>query len=237
MPTRAMVLTLGETLFPAEQYRDALCQHVANDLAGRLRLDAEGLFWALREVGGPRIDEEPQRFLAEFVRQERLPEAEVSRLYQTICEHDPEGLQLYPSARKFLEHARGKWQLALIVHGHGVVQRRKIRALGLVDQFDFVVCLADHGEIWQNSAHLPYLAILRRFALRPANVLAVSCNARRDFPGPRGIGIPCARVRHPGRALTGAGELLIDVDSLLEIFEQPVVMASGQCSVSELIGR
>lgn len=227
MATRAMVLTLGETLFSVEQYRHGVFQHLANDLASRLRLDSEGLYWALREIIDLRIDEEPERFLSQFVKQENLPQAELQRLVQRVRDYQPMDLSLYPSARKFLEYARDHVKLALIVPGHGVVQRNIVRALGLAAEFDFVVCLSDHGEVWRNSGQLAYLAIQDRFRVRPGQMLAISGNARRDFPGPRAIGVPCARVRHRGRDEGGAGELLMDVDSLLDILAQPMVMANG----------
>lgn len=232
MTTRALIFTLGETLYPTSDFRNELFRHLAREMAERYQQDVEGLYWALHEHVGSDIEVDPRQFLTEVIEQEKLCSspgqraADIEDLYRVVSEFEPTDLKLYSSARKLLQYLRGDMPLGLIAYGHGVLQRNKIRALGLVDVFDFIACASDHGTIWERPSPLPHLAVCEHFGVRATDALAVSCQSRIDFAAPRALGMSCARVGRRGRPQDSVGEVLIEVDTLLELAEQPVIAAS-----------
>lgn len=231
MAIRALVFKLDDTLYPTAEYRGQLLDAAATWLEGNHGLPRDevlaqlGTLDAQSSTRGPVVDQQPREFLAQCWEELGLGESELDELTQHLVDYEPQDLCLFGSARKFLDYVSKDFHLALIADGHGAIQRRKIRALGLLDYFDFVTCTADQGDVWASHAHLPYLAICSNFNLETRHVLAVGSHPVHSFAGPKLLDIECARVRTGFHADTPGHDTLIDVTSLLELAEQPLLIA------------
>jgi putative hydrolase of the HAD superfamily len=106
--------------------------------------------------------------------------------------HVPE-IKLDPDAKACLERFATVPKY-LVTDGNKVVQRNKIKALGLESQFKH--CLVTHCYGVKHAKPSPYcfLKICERERVRPAQVIYIGDNPHKDFVGIKPLGFRTVRV-------------------------------------------
>lgn len=126
----------------------------------------------------------------------------IRQLVEVYRTHEPE-LKLYPDAERVLTLLRPGFRLGLLTDGYLTVQRLKVRVLHLVQRFDAIVYTDAWGrEHWKPSI-MPFESLLERLEVAPHRTVYVGDNPRKDFKGPRQMGMATVRVVRPATEHSG----------------------------------
>jgi len=190
---QAVIFDLDDTLYPERRYVQSGFRAVAD--------------WARQQFGFPthRTCEELTRLFEQGVRgklfdrwlESRGLETEdhIAAMVRVYREHEPQ-ISLYADVRGLLRRLGREYRLGLLTDGLLGVQQRKVRGLGLQEQFDAIVYSDQWGrEAWKPSPR-PFEAILRRLDVPAEQSVYVADNPAKDFRGPRRVGMGTVRVRH-----------------------------------------
>lgn len=106
--------------------------------------------------------------------------------------HQPE-IKLYPEADACLERFRN-YPLYIVTDGNKVVQKNKIKALGLEGRVKFVFITHRYGI--KNAKPSPYcfLKICEREKVTPKEVVYIADNPHKDFVGIKPLGFKTIRI-------------------------------------------
>jgi HAD superfamily hydrolase (TIGR01509 family) len=115
----------------------------------------------------------------------------VQTLVQTYRDHRPT-IALWPGVKETLTELARDHSLAVITDGLGLMQRRKVEALGIADLV---------GEVlycWEHDAPKPspacYFEALRRLDARPEDTVVIGDNPQHDMAAARAVGCRSIRV-------------------------------------------
>jgi len=190
---QAVIFDLDDTLYPERRYVHSGFRAVAD--------------WARQQFGFPtrRTREELARLFEQGIRGrlfDRWLEARglktddhIAAMVRIYRQHEPQ-ISPYAGVRELLRRLGREYRLGLLTDGLLAVQQRKVRGLGLQEQFDAIVYSDQWGrEAWKPSLR-PFEAILRRLDVPAAESVYVADNPAKDFRGARGVGMGTVRVRH-----------------------------------------
>ena len=217
---RAVLFDLDDTLYPEHDYVRSGFAAVAARLAC--------------EPGAPPADE----LYAALEREWRLRgrgrvfdaviarfglTAPVAELVDVYRRHEPE-LSLYPDAERAVARLEASdTAFGILTDGIAVVQRAKLRALGLDRRVPCIVVSDDYGLDASKPSAVPYRAALAQLGSPPPETVYVGDNPHKDFIGARALGMPTVRVRRPvgdhaGTVLDPEHEADRDIASLDELW-------------------
>ncbi len=192
---RAVLFDLDDTLYPERTFVASGFAAVARHLASRHALDAATL--AARLVALERAQGRGAVFDAALAELGLAPTTEVATLLHVYRTHLPR-LALFADAAATLETLRAAGvRLGLVTDGMGAVQRRKIAALGLEARVDVVVCTDELGSDAGKPSTLPFRVALDLLGVEPDRAAYVGNDLRKDFLGPRALGMASVEVRRP----------------------------------------
>ena len=120
----------------------------------------------------------------------------------------PARLDLYPGARDGLLRLRSDGlTLAVITDGNAVIQRSKLRALGLFELVDHVV-ISDEigGRATRKPSPEPFLRALQLCSCTADETIHIGDRPAKDVAGAAGVGMRTIRVRTGEYAATPGGE-------------------------------
>ena len=190
-----MLLDLDDTLYPERDFARGGFRAAAVLLSARLHRPADDLFELLwqpfeRGLRGSLFD----HVLAELgVSHDAALIDELVHVYRS---HKPQ-LTLFADADRLLEFLSPRYGLGLLTDGPAVVQRRKVKALGLPSRIESIVYSDDFGrEHWKPSP-IPFLELLRKMHVDPSHAVYVGDNPKKDFIGARRLGLQTVRIRRP----------------------------------------
>jgi putative hydrolase of the HAD superfamily len=141
------------------------------------------------------------------------------QLVRTYREHEPD-IDPYEGAVELLEDLRGYYLLGLVTDGYFPAQQRKLSALGLGSHLHEVVFTDACGDGANKPSPLPFQIILDRLGVAGRAAIYVGDNPKKDFLGPRLVGMGTVRVRTPG--------------GLYRHFEPPSRAHAPDCEVGDL---
>ncbi|MFM1959038.1 MAG: hypothetical protein RL588_555 [Pseudomonadota bacterium] len=113
-------------------------------------------------------------------------------LLEAYRDHRPD-IALWPGVRESLEDLGKDHRLAVVTDGLGVMQRRKVTALGVETLVDVVVYCWDLG--WPKPDPRAYLGAMEQLASTPELTLVVGDNPVHDMAAARAAGLRSLRVR------------------------------------------
>ncbi len=116
--------------------------------------------------------------------------------------------------RTLVELVRQGVRLGVVTDAPRFKAYQRLEAANLLEFFDFVVSLSDHGE--RKPAERPFRTALELLGMRPAEVLFVGDWPEKDMAGARAVGMATAWARY-GRA---AHALPVVADHLLDSVEE-----------------
>ena len=191
---RAVVFDMDDTLYPERQFVLSGFRAVANWLEPRAGLPADRCLAELQSfyeagVRGDTFD----RWLTGH----GFPTTWAPGMVEVYRDHEPL-LDPFPGVRELLARLRLSVKLGLLSDGYLAVQRRKLAALGLADQFDAVVFSDAWGRAAWKPSTRPFLEALRLLDTPATAAIYVADNPAKDFLGARQIGMGTIWLRRPG---------------------------------------
>lgn len=118
----------------------------------------------------------------------------VSELVEEYRNHTP-SISLYEDAKETLQTLHGYYMLGLITGGLGLVQRNKVRALGLEQYFSKYVIFTDKlGPDAQKPSSIPFLRMLELAGVHPEEACYLGDNPYTDFIGAKQAGLKTIRL-------------------------------------------
>ncbi|MFQ5655870.1 MAG: HAD family hydrolase [Planctomycetota bacterium] len=190
---RALLFDLDHTLYDAALFYRGAFRDIAEHLARRHGRTAVPLSEALFGLWRRLTSAHPRLFDC-FLEEEGLPLDETPALIDILHRHRPL-LELYPDAAGLIEAARAAGtRLGIITDGHGMMQRNKVRALGLHDHFEPIVFTADHGGSWRKPSPFAFTLACRALGVRPEEAIYVGDNPHVDGAAAFAAGIPAVRL-------------------------------------------
>jgi putative hydrolase of the HAD superfamily len=116
----------------------------------------------------------------------------IKGLLEAYRDHRPDIL-LWPGVRESLEDLGKDHRLAIVTDGLGVMQRRKVNALGVETLVDAIVYCWELG--WPKPDPRAYLRAMEQLASTPELTLVVGDNPGHDMAAARAAGLRSLRVR------------------------------------------
>lgn len=188
---RALLIDLDDTLYDERSYVLSGFRAVADEVARRFpHVDASRLLADMTAE----LDAHGRGKVFDRALEHAGVAAEtslVAELVQAYREHRPD-IGLWPGVAETLADLRRDYRLAIVTDGLGLMQRRKIEALGVESLVDEVlVC-------WEHEAPKPdpacYLEALRRLDVPPEAAVVIGDNPGHDMAAARAIGSRSIRV-------------------------------------------
>ncbi|RKY09419.1 MAG: HAD family hydrolase [Planctomycetota bacterium] len=122
----------------------------------------------------------------------------IKHLVGVYREHTPE-ITLPAESKDVLELLSGQYVLALLTDGFLPTQRLKAGALGLERYFQAIIYTEELGrECWKPSTK-GFKHLLKQLHEKPANCVYVADNAKKDFIGPKQLGMNTIQLIRPNR--------------------------------------
>jgi putative hydrolase of the HAD superfamily len=191
---QAVILDVDDTLYPEIDYVHSGFCAVARQLEAKLQLPADETreqFVVLLDAGH-RTDTF-NRWLADrsLDVDKWLPE-----MLHVYRDHDPD-ITMSTEHQVVLDRLKQKYALGVVSDGRHTAQQKKVDALGLHRWISAVVLSDRLGrEHWKPSTR-PFEAVLEQLQFEPAQAVYVGDNPKKDFLGPRRMGMQSVRVRRP----------------------------------------
>ena len=111
-----------------------------------------------------------------------------------LYHHHRAALSLYPGARQVLDTLGGKMPLFLVTDGDAGMQRTKVAALGIEEDFGAIVYTSELGPGHQKPDVLPFQVAAERLGVSPGHCVYVGDNPNHDFAGARRAKMTTVRV-------------------------------------------
>lgn len=121
----------------------------------------------------------------------------IAQLVDLYRFHQP-SIALAPDAGRYLKRPR-KQRRAIITDGLAVTQMAKIRALGLEDLVDLVICTDDWGKAFWKPHDRAFEAVETWSGADPRRIVYIADNPAKDFVTPRRRGWRTVGIARPER--------------------------------------
>jgi putative hydrolase of the HAD superfamily len=189
---RALLIDLDDTLYDEASYVRSGFAIVAREIAG---LRGAG---SVAQVEAVMRDElarcgRGKVFDATLQRLGIAPRPDLIKgLVEVYRDHHPD-IVLWPGVREALVDLSRDHLLAIVTDGLGVMQRRKVTALGLESLVETLVYCWDLG--WPKPDPRSYLKAMETLVTNPEQTLVVGDNPAHDMAAARAAGLRSLRVR------------------------------------------
>jgi putative hydrolase of the HAD superfamily len=121
----------------------------------------------------------------------------VAAVVDVYRSHQPV-LRLFPEVPRLLASLRRRYRLGLVSDGYAGVQRRKLAALEVEQNFDAIVLSDELGRhAWKPSPESLLTVLEHLGGIAPENSVYVADNPTKDFLAARRAGLTSIRVQRP----------------------------------------
>ncbi|BEP15755.1 TIGR02253 family HAD-type hydrolase [Acidothermaceae bacterium B102] len=203
-PLRAVTVDLDDTLFPQSAWLDGAWAAVA---AAAVPYGVPDLLPALTLIAAKGSDK--GAIIDRALDSLGVDGSEfMFALVAAFSTWAPATLDLYPGARDALVRLRSDGlTLAIITDGNPVIQRSKLRALGLFELVDHIV-ISDEigGRATRKPSPEPFLRALQLCGCSPDEAVHIGDRPAKDVAGAAGVGLRAIRVRTGEYAETPDGQ-------------------------------
>ena len=121
-------------------------------------------------------------------------EVPVGPLVEVFRRHDAGTLEPFPGVRDGLASLAARVPLGLISDGDPDIQRAKLEALGLVDEFSAVVWSDEHGRARRKPDPLPFELALELLGVNAREAVYIGDRPEKDVAGAIAAGLVAIRV-------------------------------------------
>ena len=218
---QVVVFDLDDTLYFEDEYVHSGFQAVADFLRVQAEVDSRMVFefcWQ-QHISGQR------GHIFDAVKEHFEIAAPVSELVQVYRTHAPQ-IRLTADVDALLKRLRlNAFKLAVITDGPLVMQQAKVKALGLHNKVDCVICTDQYGKEHWKPHPKAFLEIMHAFAVPGHACVYIGDNPIKDFIAPRALGWKTIRYQDPRQLRAHihpehAGAAPDAVVSSLQAFEQ-----------------
>ena len=185
-----LVFDLDDTLYPELSYVHSGFRAVAAFLSPRLGAPADTL--AAGMVAEEASHGRGQVFDHVLRQHGRWSKALVAACLRAYRQHPPE-ISLFPDAERVLNRFADQ-PLYIVTDGHKEVQARKVAALGLAGRVRHAYLTNRYGRHRAKPDPHVFDLICRREKVKPAEVMYVGDNVRKDFVGIKPLGFNTVRI-------------------------------------------
>ena len=189
---KVYVFDLDDTLYEERTYVESGLRAVAEDLAGRLSIDASECFMRLTDE----LEKNGRgRIFNSVLQSYGIYSMRLVRKCLSVYRGHQPVLDLLPDARRCLERLGG-YPVYIVTDGNKHVQTAKLKALGLYDSAAIRKCYVTRRYGVHNEKPSPHCfqLICRREAVDPCDVVYVGDNPHKDFVGIRPLGFRTIRI-------------------------------------------
>lgn len=116
----------------------------------------------------------------------------VKKLIGVYRDHNPK-IKVFPRVFNLLKSLRKNYKLALVTDGNALVQRRKVKTLGIGKIFDVIVFTDDFKK--PKPSPFAFRKVTRFFRVKPGKVVYIADDPNKDFIGAKKLGVKTARVK------------------------------------------
>ncbi|MFP3987677.1 HAD family hydrolase [Streptomyces sp. E11-3] len=198
MPVKAVVWDIDDTIFDyAHADSTGIRAHlIAEGLSARYGTARQALshwkeiterHWARFGAGEVGFDEQRRDRVRDFVRAPGLTDAEADAWFDRYLGHYESAWSLFPDTVPALDALADDYRHAVLSNSAADPQERKLRALGVRDRFEAVLCAAELGV--SKPAAEAFLAACRALGLAPGEVAYVGDQPEIDARGARDAGL------------------------------------------------
>jgi putative hydrolase of the HAD superfamily len=193
---KAVLFDLDDTLYAEMDFVRSAFGAVAHDLTTEVGIDPGftrmRLLQILRRDGRGRVFDE-------FLHEQRLYSPErVARMLTIYRTHCP-SLRLYADVLPTLEWLRNTGvALGIVTDGLAQVQHAKIEALALESKVDVIVCTDELGPRCAKPSRVGFEYALDALGISPNRSVYIGNDARKDFLGPRALGMTAIHIMRAG---------------------------------------
>lgn len=220
MASRALLIDLDDTLYDEGSYVRSGFAIVAREIAG---LPGAG---PVAQVEDVMRDELARRgrgtvFDATLRRLGITPRPDLIKgLVEVYRDHQPD-IALWPGVREALVDLSQDHRLAVVTDGLGVMQRRKVAALGVEPLVEALVYCWELG--WPKPDPRSYLKAMEQLATTPERTLVIGDNPAHDMAAARAAGLRSLRVRSGRFADVAFEDLTADAEAESFVAAPPLV--------------
>ena len=184
---KAVLFDLDDTLYPEMEFVKSGFRVVARYLSERYNLDEKVLFAQLLHI--LQTDGRGKVFDTLLVEQGLYTDDLVKLLVYLYHSHQP-SIRVYEEVLPTLERLRHYGvHLGLVTDGMASVQRNKIRALGLEDSLDVIICTDEIGKDCWKPSTVPFKIALDLLRCSPSEAVYVGDDPSKDFLAPNSLAI------------------------------------------------
>ncbi len=130
-----------------------------------------------------------RRIFNEILLERRLPDdpKTVARMIEAYRNHQPT-ISLHVDADVVLTHLRSSYRLGIITDGPAVMQRAKLKALGLAGLVDEIIVTDELGQGCSKPSVVAFELVAKRFGVEHQRCVYVGDNPSKDFVAPNQLG-------------------------------------------------
>ncbi|MHC0433367.1 HAD family hydrolase [Streptomyces sp. O3] len=234
MPVKAVVWDIDDTLFDyARADRSGMGAHLAAEgLLDRFGGARQALdrwkavgdrHWARFVAGETGFPEQRRDRVRDFVRAPELTDAEADAWFDRYRGHYEAAWSLFPDAVPALDALAGDYRHAVLSNAATAPQERKLRALGVRDRFEAVLCAAELGVAKPDAG--AFLAACQALGLAPGEMAYVGDQPETDARGARDAGLWGVWLDRSGAPRDGRREVPWGVHRIESLAELPAVLS------------
>ncbi len=187
-----VLFDLDDTLYPQRSWLTGAWRAVATRAADS-RVEPDALLRALLAVSSEGSDR--GRIIDRALALVGRPDVPVAPLVDAFRTHSPERLDTYPGTHRALALLSHQVPLGLVTDGDPMIQRNKLRALGLGGRFRSIVFSDELGREHRKPDPRPFEVALAQLGAEPADAVFVGDRPEKDIEGALAAGIRAIRVR------------------------------------------
>jgi putative hydrolase of the HAD superfamily len=190
----AVLFDLDDTLYPQRSWLSGAWRAVATR-AVDYDVDPDALLRALLAVSAQGSDR--GRIIDRALDLVGATDVPVPPLVDAFRLHAPDRLDTYPGTHRALALLGRRASLALVADGDPMIQRNKLRALGLGGRFSAIVLSDELGREHRKPDPLPIHVALETLGVEPADAVFIGDRPEEDIAGALAAGVRAIRV-HTG---------------------------------------
>ena len=214
---KGIVFDLDDTLYPQVSYKRSGFKVVSAWIQKYHNIDQSVILLALETILNQYGAVYPYMF-DRLVERLNLEQSLVPEMVRVFIDHEPQ-INCWTGVLPMLSRLRSRYHLGILTDGRLTVQQKKIRALGLEQSVDQILCSDALGL--QKPAMELFRWFEKKFELYGKNLMYVGDNPRKDFIGVRALRWFTIRVRTGEYAATAVpdsfdADLFIDRVGQLE---------------------